>query len=198
MDNEIQQCTNAFVLWLISGAAEFRLEQLYWLGGAVLAGIAVLALRTQAKYARASFLLEIGKRWDDLGEAREWVSKTIDQVTAEISSTYPEDDETKKRKRIRENFTAKLHKLHKEKGTDYRNVSKVSGFFETVGIMVHKRYVPLDDAIALLKGPIVIFEQHFADHIARRQKELHMPPGLYEHALSLAKKTNKRYVQRGK
>jgi len=192
MDIEAQQCTDTLIAWLISGSARGWLENLYWAGGFILAVIAVFALRTRAKHAKASFLLELDSRWDNLFAARNWVAAIRLQIMQEIGEKSPLLDEKQRKERARDAFTNKLDKLHAETNEKYRHVLELSGFFETVGLMVIKGYVKLGDVVALLKGPILNFEVDFSGHIANRQKEMHMPTGLFENALALARMTRKK------
>ena len=60
------------------------------------------------------------------------------------------------------------------------------GFFETVGLMVERGYMPIEEIDRLFRGPVLTVNSCFRIHIAECEKETGVPAGLYEHALSLA------------
>ena len=57
--------------------ADSWIEVLYWIGGAVLAIIALIALRQRVTQARATFVLLLYERWDALKSEREQMGTTF-------------------------------------------------------------------------------------------------------------------------
>ena len=64
-------------------------------------------------------------------------------------------------------------------------------FFETVGLMVRKRYVPLQDVVLLYKGPIFDIDIVFRHHLEEWQQHGNIPKGLLENVLFLIKWTRR-------
>ena len=78
---------------------------------------------------------------------------------------------------------------------NYSVIMRICGFFETVGVMVGQGYIPIEEIDRLFRGPILAMDTCFRDHISQRQNETGVPPGLYEHALSLADQIDQRQNQ---
>jgi len=196
MEGEIQTCTNALITWITSGSLMSWLKGLSLfavvgaaIATAIAAWYAMQSLSSREKQARATFLLQLDTRWENLSEERKWSSQMLENFTNAIGKEFPKIEDKAQKEKVRERFTSKLKELLDTDDSDYRKFIHLGGFFEIVGLMVDKGYVKLEDITGLLKGPILTFDDAFGGHIQARQKDKHMPPGLFEHAISLAKKT---------
>ena len=196
MEREILACTNALVTWITSGSLMSWLKGLSLVaavGAAIATAVAVwyavLSLESGEKQARAAFLLQLDTRWENLSSERKWVSQMLENFTKDIGKEFPKIEDAAQKEKVRERFTLKLKELLETDNGDYRKFIHLGGFFEIVGLMVDKGYVKLEDITGLLKEPILTFDDAFGDHIKERQKDKHMPAGLFEHAISLAKMT---------
>jgi len=193
MEGEFLACTNALVAWLTSGDLIFWLKIVAGAGTVFATIIAVYALVTRSKQARATFLLQLDIRWEGLFEQRKWHATLFDKIEKEVSTEYPQLEAIRKKEVISEKIAKILDDLLKNDIDTYRNFIHLGGFFEIVGLMVDRKYVSLEDIAGLLKGPIILFEETFRNHIDARKHEEKMPEGLFEHASSLAEKTKKKY-----
>jgi len=188
MESELQACANIFANWLTDISLGTWLKYLYWAGGLIIVWLAYLTLKARTSQARASFLLQLDIRWANLMEVRVKVRTLKEGVTKQVLSAGHRLDDDARDALLRKAFTQELNSMQKTSRYDYEMYIPLWGFFEIVGLMVDRGYVPLKDVKGLLKGPIEDFDRMFSGHIAERQKEFGMPPGLLEHALSLTKK----------
>lgn len=155
------------------------------------------ANRQTARQAKATFLLHLDTRWAALMEARRIIDRLQRSVVARVTTDHPELDEPGRQPVLHEAFAKELKELlldlDNDASHDYRMVIEYCGFIEIVGLMVRRGYVPLDDVVGALKGPIISFELLFSQHITNRESEQGMPKGLFEHALELCRETKRRY-----
>lgn len=141
-------------------------------GGAVLA---LLTLWRQLSQARASFLLELEKQWESVSKARREMIKELDAVRKSVTGGGNRYAKTQKA------ATVRLKWLRENEYDNFYLLFSYLGFFETVGLMVRKGYIPLRDMIDLYKGPIHDIDVFFVDYVREWQKEPVMKEGLYEH-----------------
>ena len=193
MEGEILACTNALVTWLTSGDLIFWLKIVAGVGTVFATIIAVYALVTRSKQARATFLLQLDTRWEALTKERKWHAEMTERIEKKVNDENPRLEDKQRKVKISQSFAKELHNMQKNKDENYRNFIHLGGFYEIVGLMVDRKYVSLEDIAWLLKGPITHFEENFRNHIDERQKEMNMPEGLFEHATKLAQKTKKKY-----
>ena len=82
--------------------------------------------------------------------------------------------------------------MRKDSPDEFVSLSEYWGFYETVGLMVRKKYIPFKDAYSLYKGPLVEIDRACTDFIGDWQSEAHIPSGLYENMLGLASRAARR------
>jgi hypothetical protein len=194
MDNEILQCTNELITWLKSGSWEIWLKSFSWIGGAVIAIIALFALLNSTAQSRATFLLHLSERWENLKEVRNLIGKIKNEVIKDIGQKNPHLEDSAKEIKQRQAFTLRLADIRKNDPDNYiLLITQLCGFFEIVGLMVKRGYARIEDVDGLLKGPIEDFDVIWSGHIAERQKEIGTPEGLFEHALYLTKEASKKH-----
>jgi len=150
--------------------------------------------RIIARQAQANSLLSLEERWNSepMRQARlrliEVSSRLRDEAFKE--NMHLKDDAALGK--VQEKFTVELKKLRKEDDTKYIELMRSLGFYETVGILVRRNYVAIEDVDLLLRGPIVDFGLYFTPHIEERQREKGVPPGLGENALLLVERIKSR------
>lgn len=160
-------------------------------GAAIFAGFQVRAMNTaraeQLRILNATLLMELDKRWDsgEMQRARRAFQDTFEQVNGVVASNHPNLRDTEKDQKIREEWTKTLGEMRKSAKPTYARLMIICGFFETVGLMVKREYISIDDALDLFAGPIINVGRCFRGHIKDREKEMGVPSGLYEHALEL-------------
>lgn len=144
----------------------------------------------------AAFLMGLDDRWHSAGllKARTMIAKFRDEIIDSISSQHPRLDDKRRKDQIGKAFAVKLADLRENAIGDYVTIMEYCGFLETVGLMVKRKYVDIEDIDSLFRGPILGIEFYFSTHIADRQKETGVPTGLYENALFLAEQVKKRVI----
>lgn len=140
------------------------------------------------KLSQASFLFNLDQKWDspEMLESRKIFRNLHSDLTALVASKYPLLDDAHKVVKLGEELVATLDQMRQQDLNNYATVMRVCGFFETVGLMVERGYIPLDEIDGMLRGPILQIKTCFGPHIRVRQNETGVPAGLYEHALQLA------------
>lgn len=144
----------------------------------------------------ATLLLELDGRWEghELRTARVEIQKMVEKLTDIVGLNNPRLGDDHKKQMLGEEFTKLLNDLQETDISNYSTIMRVCGFFETVGVMVEKNYIPLNEIDRLFRGPILTIDTCFRPHIEERQKETGVPSGMYEHALSLADKIKQQNV----
>ncbi|MEX2629531.1 MAG: hypothetical protein WD341_06285 [Tistlia sp.] len=184
-----------FTLFMTEAFKWNWLENTYWISQILLLVIAGLAagcgyrqLRTIELQRRATFLLELDRRFDEptMAEARVLWSDLQDKAQEIVTDRAPRVNDGERMQQVQAEFTKILGQMREGDEEGYSKLMKILGFFETVGLMVRHGYVPLDDIDKLFRGPIIGIDVCFRDHIDGRQKEAGVPAGLYEHALFLS------------
>ena len=174
------------VTWFL---ADWRLEPLYWLAGITLAFFALLTLRQHTRHTRASFLLQVTSRFETLTEGRNAAHGVLSPIILEIYNPNDQIDQQKE-EQIRVRGGTELQKLRDGRHKNYEKCLLYLDFFETLGIAVKNRYIPLSVIVQMYEGPIVDLERVFSHHIADWQREGGNREGLLEHLLFLIRKTN--------
>lgn len=177
------------------------LEVCYWLSQMALPFIAALGvwlavyqLRAIKKQAKATFLLELDRRFEDdqMSEARQLLHDNLTQIKARVGERHNIANDKERMGRVRLEFAELLKTWQKAEYERYSKIMRFVSFFETVGVMVEQKYVDMDAIDGLLRGPIAHVDLCFRLHIQERQNETGMPDGLYKHALGLADKICRR------
>ena len=75
-------------------------------------------------------------------------------------------------------------------------ILKLPGFFETVGLLVERDLMQLDDVLPLYGGALIQLHDVVEMHVSARAEETGMPPGYFKHFRSLAEKAQERSDQR--
>lgn len=156
------------------------------LAGVFFAGIQLRAVRL---VSQATLLLELDSRFDsqELRDARNLFATMREDITKIVSGKHPLSSDDAKRTLCAEQWREILGKMRTEDEERYLKLIGWCGFFETVGMMVKKRYIAKKDVLDLFKGPLVDLDQAFRLHIEERSNETGVPKGLFEHALNLSK-----------
>ena len=199
MDPETVQQVEELVRELVG--RPHSLEVVYWLANVAIAGVAGYALwfayhqvmaarrsnEATLKQAHATFLLELDRRWDseEMFQCRVQLLIMRDGILARVGAEHARLDDNAKARKIGEEFAKDLKALRDSELENYLVVLRMCGFFETVGLMVKKEYVALDDITSLFKGSIIAMGTYFSRHIEERQKEMGVPGGFFENALYL-------------
>lgn len=158
--------------------------------GAIFAGRQLRAVR---RVSQANLLLELDSRFDsaEMRSARELFSKMTDDIQTIVSGQNPQMNDAAKLSLCAEEWRDTLASLRTSDEGAYIQLIGFLGFFETMGMMVHKQYISEEDVFDLFKGPIVDTHQCFRLHIEQRQKEMGVPNGMFEHALRLGENADK-------
>lgn len=146
-----------------------------------------------AHIARATFLLELDRRWDSerLIKARLLLTQMRERASKEVATEYPTQNDGIRAAQISKKMSDHLTKLHTEGSEDYQTIMSICGFFETAGLMVKNNHITKVEIDALFRGPIEAVNLCFRPHIVHRQNEIGVPGGLYEHALYLCDELSK-------
>lgn len=138
--------------------------------------------------SKATFLLEVDRRWDsqEMVNSRSLIRTVRDDLMKLVASKYSQLDDAHKAEKLGDEFAKALAEMRKNDPNNYVLMLRYCGFFETVGVMVQREYIPLDDIDALFRGPILAVDTCLRSHISQRQNETGVPKGLFEHALFLA------------
>jgi hypothetical protein len=151
-----------------------------------------------AHQALANSLLNLEQRWnsEQIRETRICINEFSRQLKAEVFQEHAQLRDEAALEKVQEKFTAELLRLQKEDSQKYIVLMRILGFFETVGLLVKRKYIELEDVDLLLRGPIVEFGLFYTPHIKVRAQEKGVPPGLGVNALFLVDEINKRLARR--
>lgn len=178
---------------IIAELCELRFTQwvelVYWIGGAILAILAIISLRQSASQARAGFLLRVHERWEAIEAARTKMGGTFNQIKSKVYSDQAHFADAQRQEMLRDECMKVVAETRKSDIPTYQAFMEFLSFFEFVGLMVRQRYVSLCDVVLLYKGPILNADILFRRHIEERQKIAGTPKGLFENALLLMDRT---------
>jgi hypothetical protein len=153
----------------------------------LLAGCALIALLRNTAQGHAGFLLQLDSRWEALQSQRDKVVGLIDQATKEVFLQHATLSDCHRVEKLKERLKQDIIDLESTSITTYRELVVYLGFFETVGLMVRNKYIPLNEIIRLYDGPINDIDIVFTEHIAEWQKKVSVSDGLFENMLYLIK-----------
>jgi len=156
------------------------------------AAVAIFQLRRNVMQSRAAFLLELETKWDRIEASRKLARKMRDIVRKTVFKEFPDKKDAEQEKQLRNAYSKYLKCLKKDYPEEFANLTEYWGFYETVGLMVRRRYIPFEDVYLLYKGPLIGIDRACAVFINEWQNEAHIAPGLYENMLYLAQAVAKR------
>lgn len=185
---------SVFRAWLGDPAtvgADSWLQVIYIVAAALAAVVAILQLRKNVLQSRASFLLQLDRQWDQLKPQRKSFTDIRLKIRARILPNFADKEDSVRDTELRKAYKAHFDKMFKENIDDFADLCEYLSFFETIGLMVRKGYLPFKDVYLLYKGPILEIERGFTDFIIEWQKDAHMPSGLYENLLMVTRRTKR-------
>jgi len=143
--------------------------------------------KRSVEVAKATFLLNLDQQWNspEMIVSRQEFWTLREHIADVVATKYGGLADGARQTKISELFADELQALRKADLKQYLKIMRMCGFFETVGLVVDRGYVPMDDFKALYQGPIESIGTCFRLHIENRGKESGVPKGLFEHALSL-------------
>lgn len=150
--------------------------------------------RQRVRIANAQLLMELDNRWDSIEmlRARSIFNAMKEAISAQVGTNNPRVGDDARKDLVQLAWQAALQAKRTNVPNEYRRLMSICGFFETVGLMVHKDYIMIDDVLELFLGPVVDIERCFGGHIEDLAKEAGVPDGLYRHALILSEQAAKR------
>jgi hypothetical protein len=168
--------------------------------------------RTIAQQAQATLLLNLLDKWNskEMREARSIFGDFKKAAENNIFQKYPDSNDKEVLRKLSEYYKMFFDKLYKQQKRydesssryytikriisyfthepvwNYFVVNRIMSFFETVGLLVNRKYILLTDVDALFRGPILDVGAALKAHIeSRAEIDKGVPPGLYENALFL-------------
>ena len=167
-------------------------EVVSWVAGAVIVLIALAALRHRVFQARATFILHLMDQWRELYDARKETVSVLKELTTEVfGNDYRWKDQIRMEK-LRTTCEKSVAEIEDKNPKLFAAFIQYLTFFETVGVLVRNRYVPLRDILRLFEGPIDDIDVMFRLHIEQMQRRAEVTPGLFENLLSLIRRTRRR------
>lgn len=153
------------------------------------AGFAATQLVDVRRASQATLLLELDARFDstELRTARDLFAKLRDDISDTVSTRHPNVKDAVKEQLVCDEWKKVLAEMRSQDQDNYLKLVGYLGFFETVGLMVNRRYIAEADVLSLFKGPLIDVGTRFRLHIEDRLKEMGVSEGMFEHALSLSK-----------
>lgn len=167
-------------------------EVAYWFGGALIAVIAVAALRQRTRQARATFLLHLYERWEALEDPRRQTYVIYKTLRDEVLRDHSDLEDKHRIEKLRSTCKDRVQEIERSDQETYHAFVAYLIFFETIGLFVRNDYVPLRDMLELYKGPILEIDIMFCDHINEWQKRANTPDGLLRNVLYLIRRTRRR------
>lgn len=177
------------------GAASW-VQVFYWVGGALIALVAVWTLRQRTRQARATYTISLYELWIQISKQWSVFGANYGNIKNRVAAKYPTLDDQAKVEKIRIESKTILDDLMKTNMNDYVMIMEILSFFETIGFLVRSRYVPLRDVYRLWKGPILDADRLASRHIAELQQKSNVHPGLLENFLYLVRRTKRRQLIR--
>ena len=183
------------MLHIIVDHASSVLEKASWIAQGVIAsatvfgaGFAATQLLDVRRSSQASLLLELDARFDsaELREARNLLARMAETINQSVATKNPQAKDAAKRQAVCREWQILLGAQRTEYVDSYQKLIGYMGFFETLGLMVKKKYVSRQNALDLFKGPLIDIGDRFRLHIEERCNEMGVSEGLFEHALKLS------------
>lgn len=168
---------------------------------AVLAFVTLLFVRKQVEEAkdariatlrqsRATFLLELDRRWDtpEVNKSLRSFRAICDEELKRAASSSPQGDESTRVSMAVAAFTIRLREMRNDDSQRerYNDLLTLPNLLETIGVMVKKGYVGIEDIADLFERSILDFGMFFKDHICERREEPGVPKRFLQNAVLLA------------
>jgi hypothetical protein len=171
----------------VAGYAEL-LQAAAWVATAAGALLAAVQLRRQARQARATFLLELFRQWQTMIKPRTAFAAFRIACEKDLLTLHAKLSDTERLSKLREVAREKLGRMEEDptQTDEYLNLLELVGFFDHVGLMVRRGYLPFKDVDGLLHGPIIVVDIHCRGHTDDLKKRSGVPPGLYQDFAYLA------------
>ena len=181
--------------WCLLGIA---LENWRNIATVILAVVAVFSLvltwrnvRGARLQGRATLLLRLEEDWRKHRETREKIHSIRGELLAKVNEDFAGLKDAHRLEEFRKDCHERINQMRTQQVPLYNDFVEYVGFFETVGLMVRNKYLPLEDVVKLYKGPILATDDMARLHIETWQRLAHMPPGLLENFLFLADETRR-------
>jgi hypothetical protein len=129
--------------------------------------------RNQELQTRAAVLLSLDQRWESepMLTCRADLEVLIVEVKSEAARVWRGQPESEIRKRSADLYAERLARMADENRERYIRLLRICGFFETVGCVVHRGYVPSADVLDLLSVSILTASMVFRPHIKKLLEE---------------------------
>jgi hypothetical protein len=148
------------------------------------------------KQSRATFLLELDRRWDspEISKSIRLFRTLRDEELGKIFKSDPHADVDLALQKVKAEFPNKLQQLRDNEKTKslYDDLMVFPGLLETIGVMAKQDYINLDDITNLFEWSIIDFYHYFRAHIQKRQTEPGVPQRFLQNALNLAEQVEQR------
>lgn len=174
------------------------LEVMYWLSQMGMAGVilvtaifAYFQVEAIRRQSHASLLTELDKRWEnDLAVARTVTRHHRAQAESIIKEKYAQSPAEEKRRLYLTISSQILDDLQTSDLDRYGEFLKVWGFFETLGHLVRRQYLTLDEVDSVF-GLVVLHavdmaSEHLQKRAAEEQSKVGYDPHYYENFFYLA------------
>jgi hypothetical protein len=127
-----------------------------------------------ANQAQATLLLNLVDKWnsEEMLASRRLFRARHSEIKQSINDQHRSLNDQQCTTKVNESFNALLGNLYdNDLVGDYLILMRMMGFFETVGLLVRKGYISIDDIDGLFRGPILQSVAAFELHIEIRQKD---------------------------
>lgn len=156
------------------------LQALTWVATLIAALIGAVSLRRNTLQNRATLLLAIHKRWDDLEDQRHAFHDFYQTVRREVLKEHSGLQEKHQVDRMRKEFTTRLRELREQRDKVFLNIIALVNFFELIGMYVRNRYIPMRDIMQVYKGPILTLDIVCRNFIKVWEEDAQTEKGLLE------------------
>ena len=189
----------------VVAAGPHGLEITAWAATIVLAVTAALGLGYTARLLyladlqrRASVLLDLDNRWDSSGmiAARLEMVKLMAEIDAEAERDFEHLTPAEIKERSRDMFAQRLADMDRKGDATYPTLTNMLSFFETVGYVAKRGYLPTRDVIDLFGSAILSTDRVFGRHIAKRQALPATTGRVYEYTVWLIGEMKKTFDRR--
>ena len=158
------------------------IQALAGIGVVFAAIVGLIALWQKTNQARASFMLQLDDHWEEIRESRTLLDTELNKVKKSLPKDVNDLEDKFRILEIKKRCLKHIKKLRKDRYDDFRVMLQYLDFFESMGLMVRRGYIPISDMISLLRGSLDQVDLMFGGFIPEWQKEMGLKDGLYEHA----------------
>jgi len=149
--------------------------------------VAYIHLDKFTDVSKASFLLDLERQSTSeiMLEAQTVLTLELQMIKAEVAESNPDFGEEARDKEIGKKFNIRLqgyrHSVILEENLTYHLLMRNCDFFETIGVMVNKGYIDIDDVASRFEVAITRIHQCFQQHIEDRHNEMWASKKLFWH-----------------